>query len=256
MSALMIESLDRRPDLAPLLWQVSKAWPEFMTKDPLSDFYFATVERDHPEFTLVAWDADQPDVAVARAFSVPFAFGAGAGRDHLPDDGWDGVIRWGWLDRAFGRPATHVSALEITVHPDRQGEGISATMLHALRDNAARLGYADLVAPVRPTGKAAEPHTPMVDYAVRTREDGLPQDPWLRVHVRAGGEIVGVCPRAMTIAGTLAEWREWTGLPFDRTGDLVVPHALVPVHSSPEHDHAVYVEPGVWVHHRITDGRP
>ena len=52
--------------------------------------------------------------------------------------------------------------------------------------------------------------------------------------------------------GSLAQWREWTGLPFDRTGDVIVPGALVPVHCDAEHDHAVYVEPNVWVKHALT----
>lgn len=124
-------------------------------------------------------------------------------------------------------------------------------MLAAMRDNVRRLGFDELVAPVRPSAEADEPRTPMSDYAFRARGDGLPVDPWLRVHARAGGEIVRVCPRAMTISGSLAEWREWTGEPFDRTGDLEVPGALVPVHCSVEHDHAVYVEPGVWVRHSL-----
>ena len=54
----------------------------------------------------------------------------------------------------------------------------------------------------------------------------------------------------MTITGSLEQWRGWTGLPFDRSGDVVVTGGLVPVHVSVEHDHAVYVEPNVWMHHR------
>ena len=73
----------------------------------------------------------------------------------------------------------------------------------------------------------------------------------LRVHVRAGGTIVGVVARAMAIAGSLAQWREWTGLPFDATGPVTVPEALVPVLCDVEQDYAVYVEPGIWVHHRL-----
>jgi hypothetical protein len=83
------------------------------------------------------------------------------------------------------------------------------------------------------------------------RSDGLPVDPWLRVHVRAGGKIIQVAPRSMVIAGTLAEWREWTELPFDRTGSVLVPKALAPVMCDAEHDHAVYVEPNVWVRHDL-----
>jgi hypothetical protein len=56
----------------------------------------------------------------------------------------------------------------------------------------------------------------------------------------------------MTITGTLAEWRRWTGLAFDCTGPVIVPGALVPVHCDVEHDHAVYVEPNVWMRHRLS----
>ena len=85
----------------------------------------------------------------------------------------------------------------------------------------------------------------------RTRGDGLPYDSWLRAHVRAGGRIVKIAPYSMVIAGTFAEWSDWTGMNFDRTGDIVVPGALSPVHVSCEQDHAVYVEPNLWVHHRV-----
>jgi hypothetical protein len=41
-----------------------------------------------------------------------------------------------------------------------------------------------------------------------------------------------------------------------RTADVIVPEALVPVHCDAEHDHAVYVEPNVWVEHALCDARP
>jgi hypothetical protein len=63
--------------------------------------------------------------------------------------------------------------------------------------------------------------------------------------------IERIAPRSMTIPGTLAEWRGWTGLPFDTTGPVYVPQALTPVHCDVAQDHAVYVEPNVWVRHRL-----
>jgi hypothetical protein len=53
------------------------------------------------------------------------------------------------------------------------------------------------------------------------------------------------------MVGSLAGWRRWTGLAFERSGDVVVPEALAPVHRDPRHDHAVYVEPNVWVWHDL-----
>lgn len=168
-----------------------------------------------------------------------------------PAGGWDEVILTATHDRLAGRRGALVSALEISIRPDLRGRGLSSVMLAAMRRNAADQGHTGLVAPVRPNAKHRHPHLPIADYADLRRDDGLPADPWLRVHVRAGGRITGVSSRAMTIAGSLADWREWTGLPFEATGPVEVPGALVPVHCDTTHDHAVYCEPCVWVRHDL-----
>lgn len=248
---VMVASLADRPDLAPLLWGLDDPWPEFMRHDPMSDVYYSRADTTYAAWSLVAWDAADPTRAIAKSHSVPFAMGEDIGRPELPSDGWDGVIRWAWHDDVAGREPTHVSALEVAIRQDLQGTGLASVMLEAKRENAARHGFHDLVAPVRPNHKHLQPQLAMSDYLAQVRDDGLPEDPWLRLHARIGGEIVGVCPNAMTISGTPADWRGWTGEAFDATGDVVVPFALNPVHVSIEHDHAVYVEPGVWVHHRI-----
>jgi hypothetical protein len=41
---------------------------------------------------------------------------------------------------------------------------------------------------------------------------------------------------------------------LERSGDVEVPGALSPVHVCLEQDHAVYVEPNVWIHHRLGTG--
>lgn len=240
---LSISVLADRPDLVDPMWDMPSSWPEFMRHAPIGGLFYGNAESLFSEFVLVA--QDQSDEVVACAFSVPFALGD----DPLPDNGWDFVIRNGLLTRLRGQEPDTVSAVEIAVRPDRQGSGLSGQMLAAMRDNAARLGFATLVAPVRPNGKS-DPYEPMPTYAHRVRDDGLPVDPWLRVHVRAGGRIEKVAPRSMVVPGTLEEWREWTGLPFDATGPVLVPKALSPVHCDVEHGVATYVEPNVWVVHR------
>ena len=249
---LEIVTLAERPDLADRLWDFDDLWPRFMQQDPVGDLFYARAGTRYAEYTLLAFDRGEAGGRpVARSCAVPFAMGADLGRTELPEDGWDGVIRWAWLDDVAGREPTHVSALEVAIRPDLRGTGLASVLLEAKRANATRLGFGELVAPVRPSGKHLEPRVGMREYAARTRPDGLPEDPWLRLHVRVGAEVVGVCPRAMTISGTLAQWREWTGMPFDSTGDVVVPGALNPVHCDLTHDHAVYVEPGVWVRHHL-----
>ncbi|MDP9819608.1 N-acetyltransferase [Spirilliplanes yamanashiensis] len=235
---------DRPVDRAPL----DGHWPPFMTNDPTSGLYYGYVDEHFPEFCLVALDraTGRP---VAKAYSVPLSF-AGDIAAGLPDGGWDWAIRQSAHDRLSGAQPTIASALEILVHPELRGGGLSGVMLAAMRDNARRLGFADLVAPVRPSGKHLEPHRPIDEYAFATRPDGLPVDPWLRVHVRAGGRIVNVAHHSMVVPARPERWREWTGLPFDTTGPVEVPFALSPVHCDIDQDVAVYVEPNVWVHHR------
>jgi hypothetical protein len=155
-------------------------------------------------------------------------------------------------DTYGGRPFTALCALEIAVVPGLQLRNLSALTLQALKDHARAEGFGDLLAPVRPSLKHTAATLSMADYAARTRPDGLPEDPWLRVHVRSGGEIVKICPVSMTVSGSLAQWRDWTGLPFDTSGPVAVPGALTPVAADVEHDHAVYIEPNVWVRHRLS----
>jgi len=225
---------------------VPSTWPEFMFHDNVAGMFYADLGGTFPDYQLVALAADGS--VVGRINSVPFSWDERD--DGLPDRGWDAV-----LEQAFtaGRidGCTSVSLLEARVHPAYQGSGLSATLLKAAAANAAKLGAHHLFGPVRPTMKCEEPRVPMGEYADRRREDGLPFDPWLRTHVRLGGRVVRVCPASMTISGTLTDWCTWTGIELTSSGTWEVPGALVPIHVSVEQDHAVYVEPNVWVHHRL-----
>ncbi|GLF96901.1 N-acetyltransferase [Streptomyces yaizuensis] len=247
--SLTVTTLAERPGLLEPLWAMPDTWPAFMEEDPVGWACFGRIPAEFPEYVLIATDDGSGEV-VARSFSVPFRL-AGEDRGELPDRGWDQVLLWAFSDLRHGvRPDT-VSAIDITVRSGRQGEGLSGLMLAALRENVRRLGIGGLVAPVRPNAKHREPRADIHEYAFRTRPDGLPHDPWLRVHARAGGVVERVAPVSMTIAGSLAQWRSWTGLPFAEAGTVEVPGALVPVRCEPEADHAVYVEPNVWVRHTV-----
>ncbi|MFI9843164.1 N-acetyltransferase [Nonomuraea sp. NPDC051941] len=245
--ALKITTLAERPEFAPSLFEMDHTWHDFVLEDPMADLFYPFATTTYADYVLVADSDEEPGRLAARACMIPFL----SGGSELPDDGWDGVIRYGWLARERGERPDSISALEISVRRDLQGTGLSYLMLGAMRERAAGLGYRELVAPVRPNRKHLEPRTPMAEYAFRTRADGLPHDAWLRVHVRVGGKIVKVAPRSMVVSGTLAEWRRWTDLPFDRPGPVEVPGALTPVHCDVEQDHAVYVEPNVWVSHPL-----
>jgi GNAT superfamily N-acetyltransferase len=252
---LGVATLRERPDLRASLFsaEFQAGWPEFARHDPIAALYYGSDALDrYADYVLAAVDREAPDRPIGRACSVPLAFRDGTpGRNELPPDGWDAVIRWADADWRARRRPTVVSALEILVAPSHRGRGISQLMLQAMIANTWTRGFADLYAPLRPSDKHREPHAPFAEYVARTRSDGLPHDPWIRAHVRAGARIVKIAPYSMVFAGTVADWSQWTGMRFERSGDYVVPGALSPIHVSCEQDHAVYVEPNLWVHHRV-----
>lgn len=62
---------------------------------------------------------------------------------------------------------------------------------------------------------------------------------------------LAIAPFAMVVVGTLGQWREWTGEPFDTSGPVPVPGDLAPVLSDLDGNVGTYVEPNVWVRHSI-----
>ena len=243
---LKLATLAERPDKLGQVVAMANSWPEFTIQDPVGNAHYGRIATELPEYVQFA--EDEHGEVVAHAHSVPFALAA-EDRGELPVRGWDEVLVWAFSDLRRGvRPDT-VSAISVVIAPHAQGHGLSARMLSAMRDNARAHGFREVVAPVRPSAKHLEPHTPIEEYAYRVRPDGLPHDPWLRVHARAGATIHSVAPASMTVSGSLDQWRRWTGLPFDTAGDIEVPGALVPVRCEPERGYAVYVEPNVWMRH-------
>lgn len=246
MSEIVITTLAERPEYRERMYEFADAWPDFMHNDPIGNAFMGQVPLHFPDQCVVATEDGE---LVAHGRSIPFVF-PDENRVDLPTGGWDRVLHWGFTDLRTGREPNVSSALEILIRPSHLGRGVSHEMLKAMRAAVKAKGHSTLFAPVRPNGKT-DADQPMTEYVEQLRPDGLPQDPWLRVHVKAGASIVKVAPRSMVIAGSLAEWRAWTGLPFDTTGDVIVPQALVPVHCDVRHDHAVYVEPNVWVRHDL-----
>ncbi|WP_017556275.1 hypothetical protein [Nocardiopsis baichengensis] len=244
--ALSAVSLKERPGLLGDVLAMPTAWPGFVLRSPVLAMSGWIFER-HPEYQLALVDAD--DRVVARAEAVPFPWDGDPAS--LPGTGWDGALALAAGASFAGERAPAVCLLEAAVADGMRGRGLARRMLEEVRARMRGLGHRDMAGPLRPTGKEPGSGRDLAAYAARVRGDGLPEDPWLRLHVRLGARVAGVCPASMTVAGALAQWREWTGLPFTADGPVEVPGGLVPVVADTAADQAVYVEPNVWVHHRL-----
>ena len=148
-----IVTLAERPELMDVLWDMETTWPEYMVHDPIGNSYYSCIEELFLDYVLVA--LDESGRIVAKAFSAPFQRPEG----ELPDAGWDFALRSAVLTRIWGETPNAVTAAEIAVEPALQGTGFSSVMVAALRANAGRLGFSELLAPVRPNGTPSAPAT-------------------------------------------------------------------------------------------------
>ncbi len=237
-----------RPDLWEQSYdQIAGVWPEYNQHGDVLNQHWDRLDEDFREFQFILYDEER-GIALAHGHSIPCRWDGTV--EGLPD-GIDGVISRGvGLFEDGGEPNT-LSALAIEIPPAHQGGGLSRTMIGGMHEIAAKHGFADLIAPLRPTWKERYPLTPIERYAAWTREDGLPFDPWIRLHVRLGAEILLPVQESMRITGTVGDWEEWTETPFPESGSYVFPSALALLEVDREADLGAYWEPNVWVRHSV-----
>ena len=230
-----------RPDLGERTDEVEDTWPEFMGEGQTLLRHWAKLREQLPELQLVLWD-DERDVVVGYGRTIPASEAEG-----LPG-GVDDMLKTWFGDGPRPEPDV-LSAMVAVLDRRRRGEGLSGLLIEAMRDLAGRAGFSSLIAPVRPTWKERYPLTPMERYVRWTRKDGLPFDPWIRLHVRLGAELLEVCSASMRIEGTREDWEGWAGMSFPDDGEYTVPGALVPVRFA--EGRGVYVEPNIWMRHSV-----
>jgi hypothetical protein len=256
MTKLLMPSLAQRPDLTDAVRGLSRFWPDFMLQDPdalLMDRLFGGADTESfPDWQFAVIAEENPNVVLGRVLSVPVPWPADVAE--LPSRGWDAAIEAALELAVRQRDPLSACALEITLSDHARGQGLSRTCVSGLKKVCRQRGMQALFAPVRPTTKSSEPLLSMTEFLAARDHAGGYRDPWLRTHVRLGGEVIGVASLSMTITGTFGQWKEWTGIDFGREpgGRVILAGALAPVLLNRVEGVAAYIEPNVWVRHRLT----
>ena len=234
-------SVREREDVAERAWELTRdTRPEYNNHGDVLNVYWPRLVPELPDFQFHLLDDEGEPVARARTIPV----------------GWDGTVDDlpagidGAIVRGFEGPvANTLCALIAQVTPKRQGEGVSRLVLEAMIELGRAHGLRAVIAPVRPNWKERYPVTPIERYTYWTRADGLPFDPWMRVHARLGAEVLKPEPWSLHITGTVDDWQEWTGLAFPEDGEYVFPGCLAPL--TARDGRGEYWEPNVWMLHAI-----
>ena len=225
----------------------SRVWPEFMQHD-------STVLKHWPElytrFLEYQFALFEDEVLLGVGNSLPLCWEQAF--SDLPDQGLDWAMEKADKDYKQGRQPTMLVGLQILINPAYQGRGLSYKMLDLMKDIARGNGLTHVALPVRPRLKSSYPLIPMEDYIRWLDTDNRPFDPWIRVHIKAGGKILHTCHQSMDISGTITEWEEWTRTKFFTSGDYIIDQALVPVHINREKNLGLYKEPNVWFLHETS----
>jgi hypothetical protein len=242
-----IVSYDERPDLDPAIDELMAAtWPTFMNQYDVANACFGRAYDSWPSLQMMLLDDTGRLVALGNAMPLVWD-----GTDDSLPDGWREQVLQSVADTDAGNGMNTLGAMQIAMRGDLRGAGLSGTMVGAMRAAALASGYRAVIACVRPTEKDRYPLVPIERYAFWTREDGLPFDPWMRLHARLGARIVRASPEAMIVRGTVAEWEAWTGMAFPDSGPYVVPRATQPVVIDRERDEGLYYDQNVWMIHPI-----
>lgn len=240
-------SLDQRYDLFEAQnCLASGAWPEFMLHDPVPGACWMQLMEAFRRYQLLLLDGSE---ILAVINSVPLHFDQDL--DQLPDRGVDWGVQKALADHEAGLQANYLMAVQIVVAADHQGKGLSTTAVQEIDKLAVRQGLEKIIVPLRPASKHRYPLIPFDEYTNWKNQDGLPYDGWLRVHVKLGAEIIRVCPESMYIPGSVAQWRDWTGMEFPGSGSYVIPGALNPISIDLDMDLGEYHEPNLWLVHDL-----
>ncbi|MBM9500143.1 hypothetical protein JWG44_07760 [Leptospira sp. 201903071] len=220
-------------------------WPVFLNQDPIGKKSYSLIVEKFSNLHCVALTKDRRIAGTGKL--VPFFWDGD--EENLPK-GWGESVLKGIEDLENGVRSNSASAWSIEILPEFRGYSLSHTILSALKKNAASQGILHLFACVRPNQKEKFPFLSMEEYLERKREDGFSEDPWIRVHEKAGAKQIRVEKKSMWIQGTILEWEEWTNLKFPKSGEFAIPGGLVPVVIDRDLNLGEYAEPNVWFRHK------
>lgn len=221
-------------------------WPEFMLHDSVANENWHELLERFANYQLALHDTRENRVA-AMGNSFPLRWDAAL--EDLPDEGWDWAFTEAVKNHEQGIAPNVHCAIQIIIHPDYQGQGLSLPTIAAMRSITRAQGLQCLIIPIRPSEKSKYPLIQMDDYVKWKNDNELPFDAWMRIHVRAGARIIKVCHSSKTIRGSRSEWEAWAKMEFPQSGQYIIPGALNPIELNLDKEEGVYIEPNVWVVH-------
>jgi hypothetical protein len=243
-----VVDLSARPDLrAAADALVAANLPVFLTWASPGNWRWHRVYELYPQFQLAALDAN--GALVAAVHSVPLAWDD----DCALPLGYDDVLIKTTTAPVELASAAAICLLSISVRKDARRTGLAEELIATIKDRAFAERYWAVIAPLRPTRKSIYPWIDMATYLTWKTDEGEVFDPWLRLHLAMGAQVLGIAERSLVIRQPRTRWERITGHDMSAPALYVVEGALVPVEIDVA-GYGTYAEPNIWIGYRA-DGR-
>lgn len=221
---------------------VRSSFPDLIFESEIVKHCWPKIEKYFPEFQVFL--VDQSENIIGFINSIPFYWDQPL--QELPDDGWDWLVNHGIEGFEKGIQPNCIGGLQIIVSKSHLGKGYSKLLIDEGKKIKERLGFQNLVIPIRPTLKSNFPNMDMEAY-INYQIDGKVYDPWIRTHLSSGAEIIKICPNAMNIQGDIAMWEKLIKQKIHQSGNYEVEGGLNHVYIDLENNNGEYREDNIWI---------
>jgi len=230
---------DCSQDEENISWAIEDVvWPTF------NQFAEGSIAVDYdPRFHLVVEKIDDGSL-VATIDGIEMQWDGDS--KTLPVRGWTEIVEKGISGENIG--GEWVAALGTSVLPEYQQFGLSKKLLEEMVRKVKNLGYKGLVAPVRPIYRWRMLDVSLDQYVNARTSSGEHFDPWIRIHERIGGKIIGVCPGSAVFTAPVLDWSDWSQMKLPKGGQIIVPNAIN--YLEIENGIGTLREDSVWVLHQ------
>lgn len=220
-------------------------WPNYIVEesDIKEDEIAFEMTQDEFDRRFPVWGIREDSSKKLIAYISAVQLYTDLSKNSLPDEGWSFAAN-SYADK---NTPNCICLLAANVNRDFRKNGFSEALIEKAKYESKKMGFSQIIAPVRPTLKHKFSELTMNDYLLKKTETGDFFDPWIQSHVSQGAKVLNVCNKSVVVKASISKWQKWSGLQFEKSGDYIIPNALAKLKINLVNNVGIYNEPNVWV---------
>lgn len=243
--------LDENKRRVPALHVLQSLYSDKNTFPDLNDYRLGPNAFDKIKLSWILFLTDEADPQLA-GHGITAGIHWDGKSDTLPD-GWQGVVLKSYKDSVSGAAPNTIVGLFIRVEPEFREGGIAKTIAEEMGVLREKNNLTYFILPLRPPLRYEQEYAslPFATFAAATREDGLPLDHWVRMHVRLGAAVIRISEKSHRHVLNLKDFnRIFSSHKITQSGEQLVQNknnGWYQVYADVERDFVLIEQGCVWV---------